>query len=152
MRSLHAGTPSYMNPEQWDEASPHRDADAMSDLFALGVTAYRWLSGRLPYGEIEPYQTRRHRRDPKPPSRLRPDVPIWLDHVVFKAVARERAQRFETAEELLLALERGAARPLSAPPATPLAVRDPAVLLQIALALSLAFNALLVVWLLFLPK
>ena len=43
------------------------------------------------------------------------DVPIWLDHLLAKAVARDPRQRFETAEELLLALERGASRPVSAP-------------------------------------
>ena len=105
-RTLHAGTPSYMNPEQWDDepAAP----DAASDLYALGVTLYQWLTGQLPYGEIEPYQRARFRRDPVAPSRHAPDVPIWLDHLVCKAVARDAKQRFETAEELLLALERGA--------------------------------------------
>lgn len=150
-RSLHAGTPSYMNPEQWDEGA-QAAADAMSDLYALGVTLYRWLTGRLPYGEIEPYQTARYRRDPVAPSRIRPEVPIWLDHVVLKAVARDRRQRFETAEELLLALERGASRPLAALHATPLVHRDPAALWKIALGVSVAFNALLIVWLLFLPR
>jgi serine/threonine protein phosphatase PrpC len=150
VRSLHAGTPSYMNPEQWEEG--HAGADAASDLYALGVTLYRWLSDRLPYGEIEPFQIARYRRDPVAPSRLRPELPIWLDHVVLKAVARERRQRFETAEEFVLALERGASRPLAAPPATPLVARDPSALWKIAFAISLLFNALLVVWLLFLPR
>ena len=149
-RDLHAGTPSYMNPEQW--AEPSRAADAGSDLYALGVTLYRWLAGRLPYGEVEPWQGARFRRDPTAPSRLRPEVPIWLDHVVLKAVARDPRQRFETAEEFALALERGAARPLQAPPATPLLRRDPAALWKAALLVSLLFNALLVVWLLFLPR
>jgi serine/threonine protein phosphatase PrpC len=147
-RELHAGTPSYVNPEQWDGAPP----DAGSDLFALGVTLYRWLAGRLPYGEIEPYQSARYRRDPVPPSRIRPDVPIWLDNVVLKAVARDPKLRFETAEELRLALERGASRALGRLPATPLVQRDPAVLWKAALAVSLLFNVLLMVWLLFLPR
>jgi serine/threonine protein phosphatase PrpC len=147
-RELHAGTPSFMNPEQWEGAAP----DAGSDLFALGVVLYQWLGGRLPYGEIEPYQIARYRRDPVALSRIRPDVPIWLDHLVRKAVARDSRQRFETAEEMLLALERGAARPVGAPTATPLARRDPALLWKIALAASLLFNALLVYWLLFLPR
>jgi serine/threonine protein phosphatase PrpC len=147
-RDLHAGTPSYMSPELWDNAP----ASAQSDLFALGATLYQLLTGHLPYGEIEPYQQQRYRRDPKPPSRLRPDVPIWLDHIVLKAVARDPAQRFETAEELLLALQRGASRPLAPPPASPLAARDPRALWKIAFGVSLLLNALLVFWLLFLPR
>ncbi|MDP3820290.1 MAG: bifunctional protein-serine/threonine kinase/phosphatase [Burkholderiales bacterium] len=147
-RDLHAGTPSYMNPELWDGAR----ADARSDLFALGVTMYQLLTGHLPYGEIEPYQTMRYRRDAKPLSRLRPDVPIWLDHLVLKAVARDPKARFETAEELAIALERGASRPLSAPLGTPLLARDPAALWQIGFAVSLLLNLLLVYWLLFLPR
>ncbi|MEN9544650.1 MAG: hypothetical protein RLZZ598_1483, partial [Pseudomonadota bacterium] len=147
-RGLHAGTPSYMNPEQWEGV----EADAASDLFALGVTLYQWLSGRLPYGEVEPYQRGAYRRDPVPPSRIRPDVPMWLDHLLRKAVARDPRERFETAEELLLALERGAARPLAAPQATPLLQRDPLARWQLGLALSLLLNLLLLVWLLFLPR
>lgn len=150
LRELHAGTPSYINPEQWGE--PPAAPDAGSDLYALGVTLYQWLLGRLPYGEIEPYQTARFRRDPQAPSRIRPEVPIWLDHLLLKAVNREAALRFETAEEMLLALERGASRPLLPVGVTPLARRNPLALWQIALAVSLLFNALLLYWLFFLPR
>jgi serine/threonine protein kinase len=139
-----------MNPEQWEQGG--RMAAPQSDLFALGVTLYQWLTGHLPYGEIEPYQLARYRRDPRPPSRLRPDVPVWLDHVVLRAVARDPRQRFETAEELVLALERGASRPVAAPGPTPYFARDPAGAWKAALVASVALNALLLVWLLFLPR
>jgi serine/threonine protein kinase len=153
LRVLHAGTPSYMNPEQWGDDPVESRADAQSDLFALGVTLYQWLTGRLPYGEIEPYQVARYKRvDPVAPSRLRPDVPIWLDHIVLKAIAKDKKQRFETAEEMLLALERGASRPLSAIAATPLVGRDPVDLWRAAFAVSVLFNLLLIYWLVFLPK
>ena len=161
MRTLHAGTPSYINPEQWGfslrmTAAGHETAaempDAQSDLFALGVTLYQLLTGKLPYGEVLPYQAGRYYRDPVTPSRHNPEVPIWLDHIVLKAVSRDKRQRFETAEELLLALERGASRPLTAPPATPLIQRDPTVLWKMGVGLSVLFNLLLVYWLLFLPK
>jgi len=147
-RALHAGTPSYMNPEQWND----EPADAQSDLFALGATLYELLTARLPYGQIEPYQTARHKRDPQPPSRVRPDVPIWLDHILLKAVARDKKQRFETAEELMLALERGASRSLPALGVPPLLARSKSGLWKVALVISLLFNLLLVYWLLFLPR
>ena len=157
-RRLHAGTPSYMNPEQWPGYEKNGDPagqlpDAGSDLFALGVTLYQLLShGRLPYGEVVQYQLGRYHRDPVAPSRHHPSVPIWLDQVALKAVARQRTQRFETAEELLLALERGASRPLSAPGPQPLMQRDATALWKIALAVSVLVNLLLVYWLLFLPR
>ncbi|MDQ3058358.1 MAG: bifunctional protein-serine/threonine kinase/phosphatase [Pseudomonadota bacterium] len=156
MRQLHAGTPSFINPEQWgfngqDAQGPQELPDAQSDLFALGVTLYQLLTGRLPYGEVLPYQAGRYYRDPVAPSRINPEVPIWLDHIVLKAVARDKRRRFETAEELLLALERGASRPLTAPQATPLIQRDPTAIWKIALAVSVLVNLLLVYWLLFLP-
>lgn len=150
-RSLRAGTPSYMNPEQWQEG-PGSSAGPQSDLYALGVTLYQWLTGHLPYGEVEPYQLARFRNDPKPPSRLRPEVPIWLDHVVLRAVARDPKQRFETAEEFVLALQRGASRPVSAPGATPYFTRDPAGVWKAALVASAVLNVLLLYWLLFLPR
>lgn len=157
-RALHAGSPSYMNPEQWGISVNGGDEteelpDAQSDLYALGVTLYQLLTGgKLPYGEVLPYQRGRYHRDPVPPSRHNPEVPIWLDHVVLKAVARNKRQRFETAEELLLALERGASRPLTAPAATPLIQRDPTAVWKLALGVSALFNLLLVYWLIFLPK
>lgn len=153
LKVLHAGTPSYMNPEQWDDDPQVSQADAQSDLFALGVTLYQWLTGRLPYGEVEPYQVGRFKRvDPIAPSRLRPDVPIWLDHVVLKAIAKDKKQRFETAEEMLLTLDRGASRPLSAMASTPLVGRDPADLWKVGFAVSVLLNLLLLYWLMFLPK
>lgn len=157
-RLLHAGTPSYINPEQWGYSAkggdgPEEPPDAQSDLFALGVTLYQLLTGgKLPYGDVLPYQAGRYWRDPIAPSRHNPEVPIWLDHIALKAVARDKRQRFETAEELLLALERGASRPLTAPAPTPLMQRDPTAIWKIALGMSVLVNVLLVYWLLFLPK
>jgi serine/threonine protein phosphatase PrpC len=157
MRKLHAGTPSFINPEQWGFSAAGADGpeelpDAQSDLFALGVTLYQLLTARLPYGEVLPYQAGRYYRDPVAPSRINPEVPIWLDHVVLKAVARDKRRRFETAEELLLALERGASRPLTAPQGTPLIERDAVMLWKLLLAVSVVVNVLLIYWLLFLPR
>jgi serine/threonine protein phosphatase PrpC len=152
-RELHAGTPSYINPEQWQD--PPAAPDGGSDLFALGVTLYRALTGHLPYGEIEPYQLGRYRREPQSVSRLQPSVPMPLDRVVMRAVAREAKARFETAEELLLALERCAARDQAEPARSGRnggGNGDPALTWQIAFGVSVLLNLLLVAWLLFLPR
>ena len=79
-------------------------------------------------------------------------MPIWLDHIVLKAVARNKRQRFETAEELLLALARCAYRPLNSMRATPLMQRNQADLWKFGRGVSLLLNALLVYWPLFLTK
>ena len=62
---------------------------------------------------------------------------------MLKAVAREKKLRFETAEEFLLALERGEHRPLTPPPRTPLAARDPLLLWRSIAAVALILNLVL---------
>ena len=66
----------------------------------------------------------------------------------MKAVAREAKDRFETAEEFLLALERGASRPVAAPGRQPLAQKNPLLLWKIVAAVSLAVNFVLLLTLL----
>ena len=131
------GTPSFMAPELFD----NRKATAQSDLYAAGVSLYHLLTRKYPYGEIEPFQHPRF-ADPTPPTRYRPDIPQWLDNVLLRAVARDPKQRFETAEEMLHALERGETQPVSAPPPTPLAQR-PAALWQAIALVCFVLNVLL---------
>ena len=137
------GTPSYMAPELFAGTR----ASESSDLYAVGVTLYQLLTRKYPYGEIEPFQSPRF-GDPVLPTRHRPDLPDWLESVLLKAVARAPADRFETAEEFLLALERGAQRPLRVARRTPLLQRDPLLGLKLLAMTSLAVNALLIVRLL----
>lgn len=135
------GTPSYMSPELFDSARPQR-ANESSDLYAVGVSLYELLTRKYPYGEIEPFQHPRF-GDPLSPLRYRPDIPEWLEAVLHKAVAREPSQRFETAEEFILALERGALKPLRSPRRTPLTQRDPLFSLKLLTVASLVLNLLL---------
>lgn len=133
-----AGTPSFLAPEQFENAP----ASVQTDLYAVGVTLYFLLTRHYPYGEIEPFQHPRF-GDPVPPSRYRPDLPLWLENVLLKAVARNPAQRFETAEECLLALERGASAPLPAPGPTPLLEKDPVAVWRAVALVSGVVNVLL---------
>ena len=132
------GTASYMAPERFVGAR----ASNSSDLYAAGVTLYQLLTGRYPYGEIEAFQTP-HFDAPQPASRQRPDVPLWLDNLLLKAVAREPAQRFETAEEMLLALERGDSVPQRRLQRVPWTERAPLRLWRTLALVSLLLNLLL---------
>jgi len=133
-----AGTPSFLAPEQFDGAVP----DRTTDIYATGVTIYYLLTRHFPYGEVEPFQHPKF-GEPVSPGRYRPDLPVWLEHVLCKAVARDPKDRFETAEEFLLALERGAARPLPPPVAKPLMQRNPAGLWRLIAVTSIVLNLLL---------
>ena len=133
-----AGTPSFMAPE----LIAGQPASVRSDLYAVGVTLYYLLTRKYPYGEIEPFQHPRF-GDPVPPTRYRPDIPQWLENLLLKAVARDPGNRFETAEELLLALERGERDPLAAPRRTPLLARDPLKLWQLVALFAIVLNLLL---------
>jgi serine/threonine protein phosphatase PrpC len=138
VRAPQAGTPSFLAPEQFEHGQPSRQ----TDIYATGVTLYHMLTRRYPYGEIEPFQHPRF-GEPVPPTRYRPDVPFWLENVLLKAVARNPADRFETAEEFLLALERGAAHPLAAPAGKPLVERDPLSVWRAVAIVSVVVNLLL---------
>jgi protein phosphatase len=129
------GTPSYLAPELIAGAP----ASPQTDLYAVGVTLYYLLTHKFPYGEIEPFQHPRFGA-PLPPTRYRTDLPGWLEAVLLKAVARDPERRFETAEEFLLALERGAQRPLEPARRLPLAERDPLRLWMAIALVSLLAN------------
>ena len=132
------GTPSFMAPELF----AGKPASSQTDVYAAGVSLYHLLTRKYPYGEIEPFQQPRF-GEPTPPTRYRPDIPQWLENALLRAVARDARQRFETAEEMLLALERGEARPVSPPQRTPLRHRHPAARWQAVALILLVINLLL---------
>ena len=133
------GTPSFMAPELFDGA----EATAQSDIYAAGVTLYHLLTRKYPYGEIEPFQRPKF-GEPVPPTRYRPDIPYWLENIVLKAIARDPKLRFETAEEMLHALEVGELKPILAPARTPLIARARLVKWQWIALFSVAINFLLI--------
>ena len=133
------GTPSFMAPELFEGAT----ASVQSDIYAAGVTLYHLLTRKYPHGEIEPFQHPKF-GEPTPLTRYRPDIPYWLDNIVQKAIARNTNIRFETAEEMLHALEVGELKPILAPARTPLIERARLVKWQWLAIFSLMLNFLLI--------
>lgn len=133
------GTPSFMAPELY----AGEQANTQSDIYAAGVTLYYLLTRKYPYGEIEPFQHPKF-GEPIPPTRYRPDIPYWLENIILKAIARDVKLRFETAEEMLLALEHGELKPILAPARTPLIARARLVKWQWIAIFSFIFNILLI--------
>jgi len=132
------GTPSYMAPELFE----NEGADMGTDIYAAGVTLYYLLTRKYPYGEIEPFQKPRF-GDPIRPTRYRPEIPSWLENIILKAIARDANKRFETSEEMLLALEHGEFKPIAIQ-RTPLIERARLQKWQWIALFSMVFNFLLI--------
>jgi serine/threonine-protein kinase len=107
------GTPHYMSPEQVKGLK----ADARSDVFALGCVFYELLSGRKPFDAESMHGVlfKVMQDEPAPLAEVAPDVPHPLVQVVERALAKDPAERFQSAGELLaglrLARAAGAGRP-----------------------------------------
>jgi beta-lactam-binding protein with PASTA domain len=97
------GTAQYLSPEQ---AQGHAVSES-SDLYAIGVVLYELLAGKVPFeGETAVTIALQHiSQEPPPPSSVNPAVPPELDAVVLQALRKDPAQRYQSADELIAALE-----------------------------------------------
>ncbi|MBL8821572.1 MAG: serine/threonine protein kinase [Planctomycetia bacterium] len=98
------GTPFYMPYEQTISA---RQADQRSDLFALGATGYHMLTGRLPFEGQTPLEiTEKKQTGTYPPvSELVPSLNPKIDALLAKLLARKPEDRFQSASDLIIALD-----------------------------------------------
>ncbi|HEY2281724.1 MAG TPA: PASTA domain-containing protein, partial [Streptosporangiaceae bacterium] len=98
------GTAQYLSPEQ---ARGER-VDARSDLYSTGCLMYELLTGRPPFTGDSPvaiaYQ--HVRENPVPPSVVDPDIPPWADAIVLKAMAKDPADRYQSAAEMRMDVQR----------------------------------------------
>ncbi|NAN52658.1 bifunctional protein-serine/threonine kinase/phosphatase [Pseudomonas protegens] len=136
------GTPSFIAPEAFDGEPP----GPQQDLYAVGVSLYYLLTGHYPHGEIEAFQRPRFGAATNP-GRYRPDLPEWLAQSLERGVNADPAQRYETAEEWLLALEQGERRSLSTR-SRPLLEREPLKVWRGIALLALLLNLILLLSLL----
>src|SRR6266540_483104 len=101
------GTVQYIAPEQ----AQGLEADARSDVYALGCCLYEMLTGQVPFTGPTPVAIayRHVQEDPTPPRVLKSDVPVSLERVCLKAMAKRPEDRYQTALEMRQDLERARA-------------------------------------------
>lgn len=115
------GSPMYFSPEQAAGGAP----SPASDVYSLGVVAFEMLTGQLPFTASTPQELARLHRESLPPSlrRINPSIPVVLDQIVLKVLAKEPAARYRTADQLGRVLTnfvnqtpRTSAEPIKKPP------------------------------------
>jgi serine/threonine-protein kinase len=97
------GTPTYMSPEQ---AFAEKAIDGRSDVYSLGCVLFEMLAGQPPFsGPNAQAIMARHTMEQVPSITIvRQTVPDYVEDAIFRALAKSRADRFTTADELIVAL------------------------------------------------
>jgi serine/threonine-protein kinase len=93
------GTPEYMSPEQAETT----EVDKRTDLYALGVILYEMVTGRVPFAGETPFAVLvKHKQEPpQDPQESNPLVSEAVTRIILKCLAKDKAARYQTAEELL---------------------------------------------------
>ncbi len=100
---MRVGTPTYMAPEQ----IKGEEVDHRTDIYSLGATLYRAVTGKKPFSRKTPFQVMTaHVHDPlPPPSKFKPDITPELEAVICKMMEKDPKDRYQTFQELRAALK-----------------------------------------------
>jgi serine/threonine protein kinase len=110
------GTPDYLPPEQ---AMDSHNVDTRADIYSLGGTLYFLVTGEAPYSEEKSPARKliaKTQRPPKPVREINESVPKELVAIIDKMMAREPADRYQTARDVADALAPWTKAPIVVPP------------------------------------
>lgn len=112
------GSLLYMAPEQ---IKGSKDLDKRVDIYGLGIVLYELLVGRVPFDAPSEFEIMKMHLEGQVPfiSRMRPDVPPFIDAVIQKACAKQRGDRYASTQEMAQELRRGQAAVPRTAEATP---------------------------------
>ena len=134
-----AGTPSFLAPERFLGET----ISETSEVFAIGVTLYLALTGKYPYGEIEPFQTPMF-KEAKQPSAYNKNIPTWLDSVIMRAIAIDKTKRYEHYSQMDFEISRPEKVKPYYNPNLSIIEKDPAKFYRIGFTVMTLINMLLV--------
>ncbi len=102
-RDMLIGSPQYISPEQ----AKGEPIDVRSDIYSFGIVLYEMFTGQVPFSGDTPYATiMAHINEPPPSARaLNPNMPLAVEMVLHKALAKSREQRYASVSEMITALE-----------------------------------------------
>lgn len=103
------GTPTYMSPEQ----GQGEKVDARSDIYSLGILLYEMVTGQVPFDAETPIAVLlQHINEPLPlPRQVYPQLSESIERVILKAVSKNPDDRYQTAAEMVTALQQALAAP-----------------------------------------
>ncbi len=102
-RDMLIGSPQYISPEQ----AKGEPIDVRSDIYSFGIVLFEMFTGQVPFSGETPYATiMAHITEPPPSARaLNPSMPLAVEMVLQKALAKNREQRYASVSEMITALE-----------------------------------------------
>ena len=100
-RKKKLGMQAYSSPEQIDSRRFGK-SDMATDIFQLGTIFYEMLTGQNPFFHENPHEITKKITDkePEPPSKLNDEIPPELDHIVMRAIEKQKDERWKSVEEM----------------------------------------------------
>lgn len=137
-----AGTPSYLAPERFKQAP----VNEQTEIYAIGVTLYKVLTQKFPFGEIEPFQNPSFEKRIVTPSKLNPKIPSWLESVILRSLDIDTDKRYSYYSQMQYEVT----NPLKVKPyfdkSTSFIERNPLLVCRTGFAAMLVLNMIQLIW------